>query len=124
MLELEWPSIIPPLPLPLNSQAYVVMKEGGKSCICGATYEKEFKTLSPDLELARNEILPKVASMLPVLSDAKVINCKTGLRASTPNHLPLIGHVSDRICYITGMGSKGFLYHALMARALSQNIFK
>ncbi|MFI5344241.1 MAG: NAD(P)/FAD-dependent oxidoreductase [Chlamydiales bacterium] len=122
VLELEWPHALPKLPCALNSHIYILMKPSKASCLVGATYEKEFADASFDLEIARREILPKAALMLPPLSEARIIGGNAGLRAVSPNHLPFIKQVNSKTWVLTGMGSKGLLYHALMAKELVQAI--
>lgn len=118
LLELEWPKNLPPLPCALNSQAYLVMTPDQKHCLVGSTYEREFKDDSVDLEFARQDILSKAKLMIPALENAKIIRGFAGIRAVTPNHLPLMGQVNTKTWYLTGMGSKGLLYHSIMAKDL------
>lgn len=118
VLELAWPDSLPPLPFALNSQAYLLMSPEGKTGLAGATFEKGFSSYEPDIEKAKAEILPKVYAMLPGLQGAEIINCFAGMRVVTPTHLPLIEQIGKREWILTGMGSKGLLYHALMAKEL------
>lgn len=121
LLELEWPNI-PPLNFTLNSHVYLLMTPGNRSCLTGATFEKNFANDDIDLETAKNELLPKVAELFPPLKNAKILNSFAGLRAVTPNHLPMIQEISPSSWLLTGMGSKGLLYHALFARELAERI--
>ena len=41
-----------------------------------------------------------------------------GLRATTPDHLPLAGWHSDDLGILTGLGSKGYLYAPILASSL------
>ncbi len=122
VLELEWPAAIPALPCALISHGYLVMKPDHRTCIIGSTYEKIFNDDSADLEVAKNLILPKAISMIPELKEARIIGCYAGLRGVAPNHLPLIKQINSKHWVLTGMGSKGLLYHALMAQELIQAI--
>lgn len=121
LLELEWPDGVPPLPFPISSQSYVVMNPDGKSCVAGATYERGFASALPDMEVAKQEILSKLA-FFPHLQYTRILSCRAHLRVSTKNHLPLVKQVSPRIWVLTGMGSKGLLYHALFAQELSEKV--
>lgn len=118
ILELQWPETIPPLLLPISSQAYLIMKEGEGKCIAGATYERNFQTENPDLETALREIMPKLQAFLPELNASLVTDCRAGVRASAPGHQPLLQMIDKRTFLLTGMGSKGLLYHALYAEEL------
>jgi glycine/D-amino acid oxidase-like deaminating enzyme len=118
ILELEWPKDLPPLPFPLNSHAYLLMNETDRTCLVGATFEKGYKHIEPNPEIAKAETLPKAIAMLPAIESVQLVNCHAGLRAVTPTHLPLMQQVSEQVWVLTGMGSKGLLYHALMAKKL------
>lgn len=128
IIELAWPNNCPDLPYPINSQTYIIMNpcksSMGKSCFAGSTYELNFKDEFPDVELAENDIRSKIETILPILKGAKLIDCKAGIRASTPTHLPLIGQLPKHpyYWYITGMGSKGMLYHAFFGKQLANRI--
>jgi glycine/D-amino acid oxidase-like deaminating enzyme len=124
LLEIAWPKDLPPLSVPLNSQAYLVMSPDNRSCILGSTFEREFLDASPNLEMAKREILPKAVSLMPLLAKAPILDCTAGIRASTPNHLPLMKQFNPRCWVLTGLGSKGLLYHALYAEKLVTEIMQ
>ena len=124
VLELEWPPHIPPLPFALNSHVYLLMKEEQKTCLTGATFERKYSGKEPDIVKAKAEILPYTIAMLPCLTSAQVIKCSAGMRVVTPDHLPLIKQIGKQQWVITGMGSKGLLYHALMAKKLVNLIWR
>lgn len=119
ILRISWPKNLTPLPLPLNSQAYLVMDPSKESVWAGATFERHFKTESIDLVEALSILLPKVEALYPPLKREKILECHAALRASTPDHQPLWGKIDDRISYLTGLGSKGLLYHSLFAKQLA-----
>lgn len=118
ILELEWPEELPALPFALNSQIYCVMSLDKKRCLAGSTYERNFTTSATDITRAKEEILPKLIQLYPPLREAKIVNCHSGIRVSAPQHLPLLQQISNRCFALTGMGSKGLLYHALFAQRL------
>lgn len=119
VLELAWPEDCLPLTCALNSHVYLLMTEGGKSCLAGATYEKGFHEAICDSETAKKDILPKVYELFPPLKGTAILNCFAGMRAVTPQHRPLMQQLSNRHWVLTGMGSKGLLYHALFAKELA-----
>lgn len=119
LLDLEWPEGVPPLPFAVNSQSYVVMNPDNKSCVAGATYERDYEALGVDVEAAKREIFPKLP-FLPFLQNAPVLRCRAAFRVSTKGHLPITKQINSRTWALTGMGSKGLLYHALLARELSE----
>lgn len=118
ILELSYP-LKEPIAMPLNSYGYLLMK-GSTSCIAGSSYERDFTDDLVDVERAKKEILPKVISLLPDLENALILDCKAGMRASTPTHLPIAKQIDSRHFILTGMGSKGLLYHSLYAEKLSE----
>jgi glycine/D-amino acid oxidase-like deaminating enzyme len=122
ILEIAWPQDLPPLPYPLNSQAYLLMNSNGATCIAGATFEKQFDNSLPDLEKAKQEIMPKLLAYFPSLGKAEIMDCRSGIRAGMPNRRPLIAKITEKCWVFTGMGSKGLLYHALMAKELVDDI--
>lgn len=119
ILEISWPEGLPPLSTPMNSQAYIVMAPGNRTCYVGATYERDFKTSDPEPEVAMRELLPKAYAMIPALKEGKIIGCRAGIRASAPHHQPLLRQINQTTYVLTGMGSKGLLYHALFAKELA-----
>lgn len=122
VLELMWPNDLPPIPFALNSHAYLIMNEKENTCLVGATFERDYTTLAPDSEVAIREIMPKVTALIPALEDATILNCYAGVRAVTPNHLPLYDQMRKGLWILTGMGSKGLLYHAITAKKLAEQI--
>jgi glycine/D-amino acid oxidase-like deaminating enzyme len=120
ILELKWPDGVEPLPFSLNSQKYVVMRPDLKSCLVGSTYEHQFMTPKPEKEKALEEIMPNILEFFPALKDAKVIAVRAAFRASTPSHLPMVGKISDKFYFFTGLGSKGLLYHAWVGKHMAR----
>lgn len=118
VIELSWPKNLEPLPFALNSHAYLLMNKEKNSCLVGATYERDFDSILPDSDFAKKDILPKATILIPALQGMSICGCKAGIRASTPDHMPIIQKVNPKCWVITGMGSKGLLYHALYAEKL------
>ena len=119
ILEFQWPEKLPLLPCPLNSNAYLISDPYKKTCLVGSTFERHFKHEEPDTKAALFELSPKLISFFPSLVQTPPVNCKAGVRASTPNHLPILKKISNKCWVLVGMGSKGLLYHAMMAEKLS-----
>lgn len=124
VLEFSWPRNRAPLTCALNSHIYILMTEARTSCLVGATYEKGHETAHIDLQAAQNELLPKAFALFPPLKEASLMNCYAGMRAVTPQHRPLIQKLSSTQWILTGMGSKGLLYHSLYAQELVNQIFE
>jgi glycine/D-amino acid oxidase-like deaminating enzyme len=122
ILEMTWPEKLAALSYPVASQGYIIMQEDGRKCITGATFERNFENEATDIETAKKEILPKVQSFLPQLDSSLIVGCRAGIRASTQGHLPLMEKINTKTWLLTGMGSKGLLYHALYAEELVSKI--
>ena len=122
IIEYAWSSNVLPLSIPLNALGYVVMSPALTSCYAGSTYERDYQTEGPDLQAALNEIIPKVAPMLPSITTSKVLDCRAGMRATTRSRLPICKQVTTKCWVIAGMGSRGLLYHALMGETLARDI--
>jgi glycine/D-amino acid oxidase-like deaminating enzyme len=109
------------LSCPLNHQLYYLMSKDRNNIIVGSTYEKQFVDGAPDIEVAKELLLPK---FLPAFKDSEIIACRAGVRGSTPNRLPLIKQINQKCWLLAGMGSRGLLYHALYAKKLEVRIFQ
>ena len=116
ILQLEWPQDLAPLALPLISDGYLVASDKPGFCYAGATFEREFSSEVPDRKKAEEEIRKKVKAFSPLYSELAFVDCKAGLRGYTKNKLPLIARLSQKEWAISGLGSKGLLYHAWVAK--------
>lgn len=116
LLEVHWP--LPPLPYSVVGQVYLAMTADPTRAVIGATYEHSFTTKEPEVDFAIQTLFPKAMSLYPALQNAEILSVKAGLRASTPNRLPIAEVVSPQVSRITGMGSRGLLYHAYFAEQL------
>lgn len=122
VLTCSWSNEHPPLPCALNSYAYLIKGFDGKNCIAGATYEHNYKDSFPDRDFAIAEIIPKVQTYFPEINAANVIDCKAAFRASTPDRKPIMRQFKEKRWILSGMGSKGLLYHALYSKILTNEI--
>lgn len=118
VLELAWPKELPPLKYPINSHIYILMSSSLKSCYVGATFEKGHFTAGANIDVAKADLMPKAGSIIPLLRDAEILGCYAGVRAVTADYLPLVKEIVPSTWVMTGLGSKGLLYHALMAKKL------
>ncbi len=118
ILEFNWQKEWGDLPHPVNSHAYLL--KTGMQGIIGATFEREFVSPKPDREFAALDLLPKIHQFFPGLSKNLLLDCRAGIRASTPDHRPLLLQAAEKTWVLTGMGSKGLLYHALYAERLKK----
>lgn len=118
ILYLEWPEHIPTLPFPLSSVGHLLMLRGNTRCLAGASYERGWTERAPDPVRAQAEILAKITPFFPAVAEMKLLDCKAGLRAYMADHQPLLKRCSERLFVLAGLGSKGLLYHASLAKRL------
>lgn len=104
----------PTLPFSVTGSVYLSSQQEG--CFVGATYEHHFTTEDPVAEEAKKLLLPQAIELFPPLAQAEVVDVRAGLRASTPDHLPLLQQMDKNSWILTGFGSRGLLYHALFAK--------
>ncbi len=114
-------------PIPWNfgiSALGYVLRRNSDLLIAGSTYERNFKDRKSSEEGAR-QIHKKFSRILPGLSE-KVgkVDQLAGVRATTTNHLPVIGphYQQERMFVFTGLGSKGLLFSEYLASLLGSAI--
>ena len=116
-----WPSYLPPLSRSLIGKGYIAKGVEGMFS-AGATYERENRSLEADLASALKALTPKMETLYPGLV-LDPIGVKVGIRVTSKGHyFPLIGKVKEKIWVMTGLGSRGLLYHALFAKMLAEAI--
>ena len=103
------------LPHPIAADGYIIPKDG--NCTVGSTYERNFSSAEPDPSCIP-ELLDKAEKMVPGISKNPILSLKAGVRASSPNRLPITERISPRLFAYTGLGSRGLLYHALFAQKM------
>jgi len=114
----RWPER---LPLSLVSQGHITPTEDPAFCQIGSTYEH---TSEPDPKKAV-ELLEKAALFYPPARDYKIVEIRSGVRISPINgYQPLIAQIAPKVWVFTGLGSRGLLYHALLARDLVHLLVK
>lgn len=101
-------------------QIYLVPRLDG-SVVIGATVEDAgFDTTTHDADL--NQLRQHAAALIPSLAEAVEVERWAGLRPDTPDHLPLLGQVSERRFLATGHYRNGILLAPATARVMAQLI--
>lgn len=118
ILELAWPISLPPLPFPINSEAYLIPNPSQGRVWVGATFERQFADGLPNLALAEELLRPKAEALVPALRGAPLLGCRAGIRATTPSHQPMAKRIAQQVWVLTALGSKGLLHHAYLAKRL------
>lgn len=137
-------------PSPVLSGEYIVpryepLQETAASfeLIAGATHEHipapdKASVLNNLVQPLDDDINESIAAARPLLEDRLVklyphlhgayqaYRVSSGIRLVTERtnlgRLPIVGKLSDRVWVLTGLGSRGLVYHALMAQYLTQAI--
>ena len=90
---------------------YICAAPGG--VLVGATHERS-ETVGPS-EPAIAGFRAAAAEQCPALELGDVIETWSGVRASTPDRLPVAGRLSARQFILSGLGSRGFAHAPLLA---------
>jgi len=88
----------------------------------GATFERNFKDLEPDLPKAEAYIRPRMATTSKELSELEALSVRADARVYTPEKLPRLYKLSETKLLATGLGARGLLYHGLLGRWISKVI--
>lgn len=108
-----------PPPFPLVSEGHITPTEDSNVVLVGSTYEH---TEQPDPNKAL-ELIEKVALFYPPARDFVIHDAKWGVRiAPKSGYLPVVEQVAPRTWVITGLGSRGLLYHAAIGKDLALRI--
>ena len=86
----------------------------------GATFERHFEDLEPDMKKAEAYIRPRMASTSKELSELKASTARADARVYTPEKLPHLYTLNKRQILATGLGARGLLYHGLLGRWISE----
>jgi glycine/D-amino acid oxidase-like deaminating enzyme len=112
----RWPER---LPFALLGLGHIVPTEDAALCQVGSTYEH---TAQPDPQQAL-QLLDKCARFYPPAKEFEIVEIRSGVRMSPKlGSQPLVAKVAPKIWVFSGLGSRGLLYHALLAKELAQEI--
>lgn len=116
VLKCAYPANVPPIERSILGKGYIAKGDTAEIFHLGSTYERTFQTDIPDRQVAIDQLKPKLNLLLPEAIDAQVVDCRAGVRAAFSGHyLPRIEKLTDKCWAITGLGSRGLLYHAYLA---------
>tara|TARA_R110001599_G_scaffold84130_1_gene226529 strand:+ start:16508 stop:17599 length:1092 start_codon:yes stop_codon:yes gene_type:complete len=93
-----------------------------RTFVAGSTYEHNFTHEEIDQQ-GKEYIEKRMLRVMPQLKGKyRLIDQWSGVRASTPDRMPIIGHhPSIENCSVfTGLGSKGLLYSSLLAKEITR----
>lgn len=102
-----------PISSSLLSHGHITPTEDPELCQVGSTYEH---TEYPDPKKAL-ALLEQVARFYPLAKHFQVVEIRSGIRVSPKEgSRPLIQQINAKTWVFSGLGSRGLLYHAWMAR--------
>lgn len=87
-------------------QVYLVPRPDG--VVVGATQYEHGRDTAPAVTGVR-ELLDDACAVMPALGEYELAECAAGLRPTTPDNLPIVGRVDDRVLVAVGHGRSGFL---------------
>ena len=112
VLRLRWRLGCMPLPQRVirarvhGRQVYLVPRADG--VVVGATQYEHGRDTAPAVTGVR-ELLDDACAVMPGLGEYELAECAAGLRPMTPDNLPIVGRLDDRVLAATGHGRSGFL---------------
>ncbi|MBV9091597.1 MAG: glycine oxidase ThiO [Mycobacteriaceae bacterium] len=87
-------------------QVYLVPRRDG--VVVGATQYEHGRDTAPAVSGVR-ELLDDACTVLPALGEYEFAEVAAGLRPMTPDNVPLVGRLDDRVLVAAGHGRNGFL---------------
>jgi glycine oxidase len=87
-------------------QVYLVPRADG--VVVGATQYEHGRDTAPAVAGAR-QLLDDACTVMPALDEYELAECAAGLRPMTPDNLPIVGRVDERVFVAVGHGRSGFL---------------
>ena len=105
----------------VTGKGYLAVSEKRDQCYLGSTYEHAYHTEAPCLGTASDLILSQASEYLPAMGSFKVQGCRAAVRvANRKAYHPIARQIGKNLFVITGMGSRGLLYHGYLGKALTE----
>ena len=108
----------------ISGQGYIAELNG--EAAFGSTYEHDFTTLEPT-QTAENKLRDQLSVLFPNWEKYYSVSEQwTGVRASTPDRMPMLGNfeVNPNLYFYFGNGSKGMIWSSLLGKLLARLIVK
>lgn len=105
----------------LVAKGYVLNRKEKQMLIVGSTYERDYSSEDPDLEPALRELAPKLKTFIPNGAPLQSPSVRSAMRLGRKGHYyPLVRRMGEKCWVMTGMGSRGLLYHAYIGEQLAE----
>ena len=109
----------------LIGKGYIAQAQEEGFCYFGSTYERGQLSETPDLEKAKAELIPKAILIHPESHSFSIVDCQAAFRVMRIGHYyPMAGKLKDNVWIATALGSRGLLYHGIVAEYLAEAILR
>lgn len=113
-----------PLPHNLSAEGHISKTEDPFLVRIGSTYEHHFTSAAVDPKKGL-ELKEKIARFYPPARDFIDVDLQAAIRiAPHEGYRPLMTAIDARTWVLTGLGSRGLLYHAYLAAQITQQIMQ
>jgi glycine/D-amino acid oxidase-like deaminating enzyme len=107
-------------PFTLLSQGHLTPCEDPSLCQLGSTYEDPE---TPYDEIKAFALQEKIAKFYPPARDFEVVESRVGYRiARQKGYRPILSQIDAKTWAFFGLGSRGLLYHSLLAKSLAYSL--
>lgn len=113
---------LPPPERPLSWGGYLSPTPDGQ-VLLGATHLKAWE--APEDNAAIAALADQLRALRPELApppEQQLLGSWSGVRASTPDRLPVAGRLDDQAYILSGLGSRGFAHAPLLAEQIASEI--
>lgn len=108
-----------PLEMSILSKGHISVTEDPEICLVGSTYEHG---AFADSKKAK-DLLSQVSYFYPKAKEFTILDILQGVRVAPKiGALPLIKEIQENVWVFTGLGSRGLIYHSLLAKRLVSQI--
>lgn len=109
------------LPLPINKRFYLLQSITDPTLFLGgATFEKVFNDEKPSINGFTAELSAEIEKLAPGIG--RPSERKAAFRVRSRSNHPIAKIINPKLSVFTGLGGKGLLYHAHLAKTLSQEV--
>ena len=104
----------------LIGNGYIAISHLENRCYLGSTYERGFLDDAPCLKRAKELILPRLEQYFSFSKEIKILSCVSAVRVSHfKNYHPIADQIDAKTWVLSGMGSRGLLYHSYLGKKLA-----
>ncbi|MDV6316849.1 bifunctional tRNA (5-methylaminomethyl-2-thiouridine)(34)-methyltransferase MnmD/FAD-dependent 5-carboxymethylaminomethyl-2-thiouridine(34) oxidoreductase MnmC [Idiomarina sp. HP20-50] len=100
-------------------KGYLVPADGSSHCV-GATFNRDNDELKSTPEDNRENLQQLAANAKESWAESlEVTTQRVSIRATTPDHQPIIGPIAENLHVLTGLGSRGFTSAPILAEVIA-----